>query len=66
LLKICNIYLRYGVICNRMFERVHKRLLMNRIKDAFRTRFSPKRVILVGKSGIPVDTLLKTNPQDLF
>jgi len=34
--------------------------------DAFRTRFSPKRVILVGKSGIPVDTLLKTNPQDLF
>jgi predicted AAA+ superfamily ATPase len=34
--------------------------------EAFSNRFSPKRVILVGRNGIPLDTFLKTDPAELF
>lgn len=34
--------------------------------EAFRKKFSPYRVLLAGKEGIPVDQFLKINPADLF
>jgi uncharacterized protein len=34
--------------------------------DAFQKKFSPEKILLVGRSGIPVDQFLKINPADLF
>jgi predicted AAA+ superfamily ATPase len=34
--------------------------------DAFQKRFQPHRMILVGKTGIPVEEFLQLNPADLF
>ncbi len=34
--------------------------------DAFQKKFSPERILLVGKEGMPVEDFLKVNPPDLF
>ncbi len=34
--------------------------------DAFQKKFSPERILLVGKEGMPAEDFLKINPADLF
>ncbi len=34
--------------------------------DSFKKKFSPERILLVGKEGMPVGNFLKINPPDLF
>jgi uncharacterized protein len=34
--------------------------------DAFRKRFHPDRILMIGKTGIPVQEFLRVNPGDLF
>jgi hypothetical protein len=34
--------------------------------DAFQKKFSPVKILLAGKEGIPVGDFLKTNPVELF
>jgi predicted AAA+ superfamily ATPase len=34
--------------------------------DQFRNKFSPEKIILTGKEGMPVEYFLKTNPEELF
>ena len=40
----------------------HKRIGM----EAFQKRFHPHRILLIGKTGIPLHEFLLTNPGDLF
>jgi hypothetical protein len=34
--------------------------------DAFQKRFQPHRILLIGKTGMPLNEFLKINPGDLF
>jgi hypothetical protein len=34
--------------------------------DAFQKTFSPEKILLVGKEGLPIENFLRINPADLF
>jgi hypothetical protein len=34
--------------------------------NEFRNKFQPKRVLLIGAAGLPVEAFLKLRPSDLF
>ena len=40
--------------------------ILKRGADVFRRKFTPAKIILTGKEGMPVEYFLKINPEELF